>query len=145
MLQIQLSFAETSSLPVAGRLLSLPEFNSIPIENLLSTWLGETELNQDQFYLQLNGCQLLCGKCRLDGELGQLVCNQCPAMCRFPARADSTIWQIALKQKCLGGKGGFGANLKRSGGRMAKRSATNVESSRDLQGRRIRDLHTAKK
>ncbi|KAL1922057.1 uncharacterized protein VTP21DRAFT_10699 [Calcarisporiella thermophila] len=49
-----------------------------------------------------------------------------------------------LGVRLLGGKGGFGSNLRAAGGRMASRKTTNFEACRDLNGRRLRTLNTAK-
>lgn len=54
-----------------------------------------------------------------------------------------TVIQLSLS--LLGGKGGFGANLKRLGGRMSRKGASNYEACRDLSGRRLRTLHDAQK
>lgn len=49
---------------------------------------------------------------------------------------------ITVCPKGRGGKGGFGANLKRSG-KLAGRNTTNFDACRDLQGRRLGDLRRA--
>ena len=45
----------------------------------------------------------------------------------------------------LGGKGGFGSQLKALVNRIAQKKVTNYESSRDLSGRRLRTVNDAKK
>jgi Silencing defective 2 N-terminal ubiquitin domain len=45
----------------------------------------------------------------------------------------------------LGGKGGFGSQLKALGNRIAQKKVTNYESSRDLSGRRLRTVNDATK
>lgn len=50
-----------------------------------------------------------------------------------------------LHLRLLGGKGGFGANLKRIGAKMAQRRDNHYESCRDLNGRRLRTLNEAKR
>jgi hypothetical protein len=57
----------------------------------------------------------------------------------------SSTTVIHLTLSLNGGKGGFGANLKRLGGRMSRKGATNYEACRDLNGRRLRTLHDAQK
>ena len=48
--------------------------------------------------------------------------------------------------RLLGGKGGFGANLRAAGGRMnMKKDANNVDSCRDLSGRRLSTIKEAKR
>jgi hypothetical protein len=52
---------------------------------------------------------------------------------------------LNVKVNCVGGKGGFGSQLKAQGGRMAALKTTNFESSRDLSGRRLRTVNEAKR
>lgn len=47
--------------------------------------------------------------------------------------------------RLLGGKGGFGANLRAAGGRMNASKSTNFDSCRDLNGRRLGTLKEAQK
>lgn len=51
---------------------------------------------------------------------------------------------IQVRLLTLGGKGGFGANLKSQGGRNAWKKSDNFESCRDLSGRRIKTVNEAK-
>jgi hypothetical protein len=44
-----------------------------------------------------------------------------------------------------GGKGGFGSMLRAQGGRMSSQKTTNFESCRDLSGRRLKTINSAKK
>jgi hypothetical protein len=44
---------------------------------------------------------------------------------------------LELVPRVLGGKGGFGANLRAAGGRMNASKSTNFDSCRDLNGRRL--------
>ena len=60
----------------------------------------------------------------------------------FPANSDT---YVLVKIRALGGKGGFGANLKSLGGRMNKKQTTNFDACRDLSGRRLRSVNHAKK
>ena len=52
--------------------------------------------------------------------------------------------EIHVHLRIMGGKGGFGANLRRQGARMGK-NVRNFESCRDLSGRRLRTLNEAKR
>jgi len=45
----------------------------------------------------------------------------------------------------LGGKGGFGSQLRAAGGRMSSQKASNNDSCRDLNGRRLSTVKEAKK
>lgn len=50
-----------------------------------------------------------------------------------------------LSISVLGGKGGFGSMLRAQGGKMSSKKTTNVESCRDLQGRRLKTINDATK
>jgi len=50
-----------------------------------------------------------------------------------------------LSVSVLGGKGGFGSMLRAQGGKMSSKKTTNVESCRDLQGRRLKTINDATK
>jgi len=50
-----------------------------------------------------------------------------------------------LSVSVLGGKGGFGSMLRAQGGKMSSKKTTNVESCRDLQGRRLKTINEATK
>ena len=58
--------------------------------------------------------------------------------------ASSTCCHLQVRVRTVGGKGGFGANLKSLGGRIARKKITNFESCRDLSGRRLSKLTEAK-
>lgn len=47
--------------------------------------------------------------------------------------------------RILGGKGGFGSQLRAAGGRMSSGKATNTDSCRDLSGRRLSTIKEAQK
>jgi hypothetical protein len=50
---------------------------------------------------------------------------------------------LELGVRMLGGKGGFGSQLRAAGGRMSAGKKTNNDSCRDLNGRRLRTLQEA--
>jgi len=54
---------------------------------------------------------------------------------------------VTLRLTCrvLGGKGGFGSQLRAAGGRMSSQKTGNNDSCRDLNGRRLSTLKEAKK
>lgn len=61
-------------------------------------------------------------------------------ICGFPIdKLDICI--VHINGRLLGGKGGFGSQLRAQGGRMSKKKSTNIDSCRNLQGRRIRDVN----
>lgn len=47
---------------------------------------------------------------------------------------------LEVRYRLVGGKGGFGTQLKAMGDKMAAKKTENYDSSRDLQGRRIRTV-----
>lgn len=56
-----------------------------------------------------------------------------------------TINEIQVFATLLGGKGGFGSNLKKQGGKLSKRTKSNYDACRDLQGNRIQSLKDSQK
>lgn len=59
----------------------------------------------------------------------------------------TSLLPLRLHVPCLGGKGGFGSQLRAQGGRMAsrkKRDGPVVNSNRNLEGRRMRTVDEAK-
>lgn len=52
---------------------------------------------------------------------------------------------IDVVPRTLGGKGGFGANLRAAGGRMSTAKTDNTDSCRDLNGRRLGSIKEAQK
>jgi hypothetical protein len=53
--------------------------------------------------------------------------------------------RLELGVRMLGGKGGFGSQLRAAGGRMSTGKATNVDSCRDLSGRRLGTIKEAQR
>ena len=61
-------------------------------------------------------------------------------------KATSTdIVSLRLSPRLLGGKGGFGSQLRAAGGRMSSQKTNNNDSCRDLTGRRLSTIKEAKK
>lgn len=52
---------------------------------------------------------------------------------------------LRLSPRILGGKGGFGSQLRAAGGRMSSQKTSNNDSCRDLSGRRLSTIKEAKK
>ncbi|KAG5350522.1 UPF0667 family protein C31G5.18c [Termitomyces sp. T112] len=52
---------------------------------------------------------------------------------------------LRLTPRLLGGKGGFGSQLRAAGGRMSSQKTSNNDSCRDLNGRRLSTIKEAKK
>ncbi|CAE6426695.1 unnamed protein product [Rhizoctonia solani] len=52
---------------------------------------------------------------------------------------------LRLMPSLLGGKGGFGSQLRAAGGRMSSQKASNNDSCRDLSGRKLSTIKEAKK
>ncbi|KIK61251.1 hypothetical protein GYMLUDRAFT_225470 [Collybiopsis luxurians FD-317 M1] len=58
---------------------------------------------------------------------------------------ESGFVSLRLSPRVLGGKGGFGSQLRAAGGRMSSQKTSNNDSCRDLSGRRLSTLKEAKK
>ncbi|CAG7849078.1 SubName: Full=Uncharacterized protein {ECO:0000313/EMBL:CCA67071.1} [Serendipita indica DSM 11827] len=58
---------------------------------------------------------------------------------------DESMVSFRLSPSLLGGKGGFGSQLRAAGGRMSSQKTSNNDSCRDLSGRRLSTLKEAKK
>jgi hypothetical protein len=56
-----------------------------------------------------------------------------------------TTLDLEALPRLVGGKGGFGAMLRATGGRMSSQKASNNDSCRDLTGRRLSSIKEAKK
>ncbi|KAH7912331.1 telomere stability and silencing-domain-containing protein [Hygrophoropsis aurantiaca] len=57
----------------------------------------------------------------------------------------SNLITLRLVPRLVGGKGGFGSQLRAAGGRMSSQKTSNNDSCRDLSGRRLSTIKTAKK
>jgi hypothetical protein len=64
------------------------------------------------------------------------------ALCHGVASGPITI---RLTLRLVGGKGGFGSQLRAAGGRMSSQKTSNNDSCRDLSGRRISTVKEANK
>lgn len=60
-------------------------------------------------------------------------------------QSDQKLVSFRLTPPTLGGKGGFGSQLRAAGGRMSSQKTSNNDSCRDLSGRRLSTLKEAKK
>jgi Silencing defective 2 N-terminal ubiquitin domain len=60
-------------------------------------------------------------------------------------RDDQNLVSFTLTPSLLGGKGGFGSQLRAAGGRMSSQRTSNNDSCRDLSGRRLSTVKEAKK
>jgi hypothetical protein len=58
---------------------------------------------------------------------------------------DVHLVTMRLTPHILGGKGGFGSQLRAAGGRMSSQKTSNNDSCRDLSGRRLSTIKEAKK
>jgi hypothetical protein len=63
----------------------------------------------------------------------------------FPQYGGSQEVFLQLLPRLLGGKGGFGSQLRAAGGRMSSQKTSNNDSCRDLTGRRLSTIKEAKK
>ncbi|KAG8842055.1 hypothetical protein FRC20_004660 [Serendipita sp. 405] len=58
---------------------------------------------------------------------------------------NQTLVSFRLTPVMVGGKGGFGSQLRAAGGRMSSKKTSNNDSCRDLSGRRLSTLKEAQK
>ena len=63
----------------------------------------------------------------------------------FPRDEGSHEISLQFLPRLLGGKGGFGSQLRAAGGRMSSQKTSNNDSCRDLTGRRLSTIKEAKK
>lgn len=63
----------------------------------------------------------------------------------FPQNGGPREISVQLLPRLLGGKGGFGSQLRAAGGRMSSQKTSNNDSCRDLTGRRLSTIKEAKK
>lgn len=111
------------SIPASKQAILCPSMSSL---NSVLTYLqASLQIPSSAFYFTRHNGQLLSSQ-TFDDIRAEILYVQCHV-------------------RALGGKGGFGANLRSQGGRMANKQTTNFESCRDLSGRRLRTLHDAKK
>ena len=57
----------------------------------------------------------------------------------------SDLVNLRIVPRLRGGKGGFGSQLRAAGGRMSSQKTSNNDSCRDLSGRRLSTIKTAKR
>ena len=60
------------------------------------------------------------------------------------ALSNTPFISLRLTPRLLGGKGGFGSQLRAAGGRMSSQKTSNNDSCRDLSGRRLSTIKEAK-
>ncbi|CAA7266900.1 unnamed protein product [Cyclocybe aegerita] len=58
---------------------------------------------------------------------------------------ENELVTLRLTPRVLGGKGGFGSQLRAAGGRMSSQKTSNNDSCRDLSGRRLSTIKEAKR
>ncbi|KAI0124964.1 telomere stability and silencing-domain-containing protein [Xylariales sp. AK1849] len=123
-----------SSLPGLGPALNIPITTTTSIEQLQNTIysrLGTDHLDQ-RFILTTNSNK-------------QLLASDLPisSLCK----PDDDFLPLRLSLPLCGGKGGFGSQLRAAGGRMSskrKKTGNENDSSRNLDGRRLRTVNEAK-
>ncbi|EJU04753.1 hypothetical protein DACRYDRAFT_93191 [Dacryopinax primogenitus] len=65
--------------------------------------------------------------------------------CISALASGSSYVRLRVTPRILGGKGGFGSQLRAAGGRMSSQKTDNKDSCRDLSGRRLSTIKEAKK
>ncbi|KAG9019125.1 hypothetical protein FRB90_006193 [Tulasnella sp. 427] len=73
-----------------------------------------------------------------------LILNEEP-MSSLEGDGTSRLVTLRLVPRLVGGKGGFGSQLRAAGGRMSSQKTSNNDSCRDLNGRRLSTVKEAKK
>ncbi|KZT29658.1 hypothetical protein NEOLEDRAFT_1127409 [Neolentinus lepideus HHB14362 ss-1] len=68
-------------------------------------------------------------------ELGRSDCSE----------SEHDLISLRLSPRLMGGKGGFGSQLRAAGGRMSSQKTSNNDSCRDLSGRRLSTIKEAQK
>ncbi|KAL7421458.1 hypothetical protein Q5752_004345 [Cryptotrichosporon argae] len=117
--------------PLPSRLLTLPF--STPISTLL---LPDT-------YARTRSA-LLAPTSTLASLASPATLGPSPA-CALDAPAVGHVIDLFVVPRVRGGKGGFGANLRAAGGRMTGGKNENVDSCRDLSGRRLGTIKEAQR
>ncbi|EEB07797.1 ubiquitin family [Schizosaccharomyces japonicus yFS275] len=91
--------------------------------------------------------QQLYGNCELDAywTCQSHILEKTDALKKWAAPNCSFI-TLSLRPRVRGGKGGFGSQLRAAGGRMSRKRGEqeNLDSCRDLQGRRLGQVRQAK-
>jgi len=72
------------------------------------------------------------------------IANYNQPLSSLHADDDSPLVTLRLTPHLLGGKGGFGSQLRAAGGRMSSQKTNNNDSCRDLNGRRLSTIKEAK-
>lgn len=88
-----------------------------------------------------------CSTFILSSHSGQIPSQSSPISSLHSADVRSTpnFVTLRLTPRLLGGKGGFGSQLRAAGGRMSSQKTSNNDSCRDLSGRRLSTIKEAKK
>lgn len=88
-----------------------------------------------------------CSTFILSSHSGQILSPSSPISSLHSTNARSTpnFVTLRLTPRLLGGKGGFGSQLRAAGGRMSSQKTSNNDSCRDLSGRRLSTIKEAKK
>jgi hypothetical protein len=135
--------------PLAPLTLSLP--SSTPLSSILPSYTPLPSSSFPSLYIRTRSNPLPCPT----ATLGSLL----PPPSSLSSSNDSSSdedhederveedGQLDVQVACrmLGGKGGFGAMLRATGGKMSSQKASNNDSCRDLSGRRLSTIKEAKK
>ncbi|WRT68871.1 uncharacterized protein IL334_005852 [Kwoniella shivajii] len=111
--------------PFPAKILRLPP--TTPLSSLLPEWT-----TTETTYIRTNSSSR---SLPLDASIESL---------RYDESPDYPI-TLHVCARLLGGKGGFGSQLRAAGGRMSSGKATNMDSCRDLSGRRLGTIKEAQR
>jgi hypothetical protein len=81
---------------------------------------------------------------RLCAQSGTIPDQPC-SLSSLVQPGEGSLVSLRLTPRLVGGKGGFGSQLRAAGGRMSSRKTSNNDSCRDLSGRRLSTIKEAKK
>jgi hypothetical protein len=71
-------------------------------------------------------------------------CVHVEACSRLISHCFDTISEVRVIKSLYGGKGGFGSNLKKQGGKLSKKRKSNISDCRDIAGNRLKTLRDSR-
>lgn len=118
-----------------------------PFPSLTLSLPSETTLDSLYAYLNLRYPSLPTNLAVFSTHAGQIPLphSTLTSLHRNDGISTPNFVTLRLTPRVLGGKGGFGSQLRAAGGRMSSQKTSNNDSCRDLSGRRLSTLKEAKK
>ena len=144
----QLSSPTMSSSTTTVLLSLFAPFQSLAFDVSSDSTLGELPAIIEARYPQLPSHLLSSTSTTLSSGQGPLDLDDTPLSALHTASSGSSssrMITLRLAPSLLGGKGGFGSQLRAAGGRMSSQKTSNNDSCRDLSGRRLSTIKEANK